>query len=113
MLSLNSVNPIIPQKGKTMNSESVIQDNKDKIVREIKQLRQESGIGDKRISLYITDTPLVRGILHEHEEAIRKAANIVDIVQVDVNAGVPSPEEHPHRTFTLGEDKVTIAMETA
>lgn len=96
-----------------MNSNDVIQDNKAQIIEEIRQLRQQSGIGDGRISLYITDTPLVRGILHEHEAAIRQAINAVDIVQVDVNAGMPSPEGHPHHTFTLGEDEVTIAMETA
>jgi hypothetical protein len=96
-----------------MDSEQKIRESKENIVREIEQLRQESGIGDERVALYITDTPLVRGILHEYGDEIRQSVNAVNIVQVDVNAGIPQPEEHPHRTFALGEDQVTISMEKA
>ena len=96
-----------------MISEQTLQDYKEEIVRQVKPLRQESGVGNERISLYITDTPLVRGILHQYADDVRQTGNAVDIVQVDVDAGIPLPEEHAHRTFTLGEDKVTIAMEAA
>ena len=95
-----------------MNSEQKIQEYKGVIVREVERLRQASGVND-RIALYITDTPLVRGILHEHADEMSQSLNVVNIVQVDVNAGIPSPEVHPNRTFTLGEDKVTIALEKA
>ena len=44
---------------------------------------------------------------------MRKQLNAVDIVQVEVDAGIPNPKAHPNRTFTLGEDEVTIAMEAA
>ncbi len=96
-----------------MQGEQKIQEYKQTILSEVKRLRQESDLGDQRISLYITDTPLVRGILNEHKAEMRKAINAVDIVQVEVDAGIPTPQEHPHRTFSLGEDKVTIAMEAA
>lgn len=96
-----------------MHGEQKIQEYKQTILDEVQRLRSESNIGDERISLYITDTPLVRGILHEHEDDMRNRLNAVDIVQVEVDAGIPNPKEHPNRTFTLGEDKVTIAMEAA
>jgi hypothetical protein len=96
-----------------MDSEQKLQELKEDIVSQIQQLRQESGIKNERVALYITDTPLVRGILHEYADEIRQTANAVNIVQVDVDAGIPQPEEHPHRTFPLGEDKVTISMEKA
>ncbi|MCB0115531.1 MAG: hypothetical protein R2873_05250 [Caldilineaceae bacterium] len=96
-----------------MDGEQKIQAYKQAIVDEAQRLRRQSDIGDGRISLYITDTPLVRGILHEHEADMRNRLNAVDIVQVEVDAGIPNPKEHPHRTFKLGEDEVTIAMEEA
>lgn len=97
-----------------MDGEQEIQKSKDEIVRRLQQLRSESGLdSDARVSVYITDTPLVRGVLHEYDDEVRKAVNAVDIVQVDVEAGIPLPEEHPHQTFTLGEDKVTIGLEEA
>lgn len=96
-----------------MDSEQKIQEYKEVIVREVERLRQASGASGDRIALYITETPLVRGILHEHEDEIRRHLNVVNIVAVDVDAGIPSPKVHPNRTFTLGEDKVTIALETA
>lgn len=97
-----------------MNSEQNLHEKRDEIVRRLKQLRDESGVdGDARIAVYITDTPLVRGVLHEYEDDVRQAVNAVDIVQVDVEAGIPLPEEHPHQTFTLGEDEVTIGLEEA
>ncbi len=96
------------------NGEKQIQESRDEIVRQIQQLRAASGIGDDaRVSVYITDTPLVRGILHEYKEEMQKAVNAVDIVQVDLEAGIPLPEEHPNQTFTLGEDQVTIGLEEA
>jgi hypothetical protein len=95
-----------------MNSEQKIQEYKEVIEREVERLRQASGVND-RIALYITDTPLVRGILHEYADEMSQSLNVVNIVQVEVNAGIPSPEVHPNRTFTLGEDKVTIALEKA
>jgi hypothetical protein len=106
------VNPIIPQKGTTMDSEQKIQEYKAVIVSEVERLRQASGVND-RIALYITDTPLVRGILHQYADELSQTLNVVNIVQVDVKAGIPSPEVQPNRTFTLGEDKVTIALEAA
>jgi superfamily I DNA and RNA helicase len=96
-----------------MDSEQKIQEFKENIVQQIQQLRQESGIKNDRIALYITDTPLVRGILHEYADEIRQTVNAANIVQVDVDAGIPQPEEHPHHTFPLGEDKVTISIEKA
>lgn len=95
-----------------MDSEQKVKEYKEVIVREVERLRQASGVGE-RIALYITDTPLVRGILHEYADEMSQSLNVVNIVQVDVNAGIPSPDVHPHRTFTLGEDKVTIALEAA
>jgi superfamily I DNA and RNA helicase len=96
-----------------MDSEQKIQEYKENIVQQIQQLRQESGIKSDRIALYITDTPLVRGILHEYADEIRQTVNAANIVQVDIDAGIPQPEEHPHHTFPLGEDKVTISIEKA
>lgn len=96
-----------------MQGQEKIQEYKQTILNEAQRLRRDSGMGDERVSLYITDTPLVRGILHEHEADMRKQLNAVDIVQVEVDAGIPNPKEHPNRTFTLGEDRVTIAMEEA
>ena len=96
-----------------MQGEQKIQEYKQTILDEAQRLRRESDLGDERISLYITDTPLVRGILHEHEDDMRKQLNAVDIVQVEVDAGIPNPKAHPNRTFTLGEEEVTIAMEAA
>jgi superfamily I DNA and RNA helicase len=96
-----------------MDSEQKIQEFKENIVQQIQQLRQESGIKNDRIALYITDTPLVRGILHQYADEIRQTVNAANIVQVDVDAGIPQPEEHPNHTFPLGEDKVTISIEKA
>lgn len=83
------------------------------IIDHVKQLRQEQGIGDgEKISVYITDVPLVHSTLSEQSEKIEKATGAADIVQVNVQAGNPMPENLPHHEITVfSKEPVIIAIE--
>jgi hypothetical protein len=77
-------------------------------------LRADSDIaGDQQIALYVMATPLVRGILKQHEDYIKNATNTIDIVQVDDEAGQPMPETIPHKEVYLGEEPVVIGASDA
>lgn len=83
------------------------------IIDHVKQLRQEQGFGDgENVSIYITDVPLVHSTLSEYSDKIEKATGASDIVQVNVQAGNPMPEDLPRHEITVfSKEPVVVAIE--
>lgn len=83
----------------------------DQLVGYIQQLRQKQGIAENEpISTYLTNTEIVRSILKQYREYIEEKTNTADLVQVNVDAGNPMPENLPHTEFHIGDQIVTIAI---
>lgn len=85
------------------------------LIDHVKQLRQEQSIGDNQeISIYVTDVPLVHSTLSELSDRIEKATNATDIVQVNVKAGNPMPENLAHHQINVfSKEPVIVAIEQA
>jgi hypothetical protein len=103
--------------GQSSNADQKLADLKshaDTLIKHVQGLRAESGIaGDQQVALYVMATPLVRGILKQHEDFVKSATNSIDIVQVDDDAGQPMPETIPHKEIYLGEEAVVIGVSDA
>jgi len=83
----------------------------DKIVRSIQQLRQEQGIANEQpIATYVTNTEVVRSVLKQYQDYIEEQTNTADLVQVNVDAGNPMPEELPQTELHVGDQTITIAI---
>ncbi len=85
------------------------------LIDHIKQLRQEQNIADEQeISIYVTDVPLVHSTLSTLGDRVKRATNAVDIVQVNIQAGNPMPENLPQREIhVFSKEPVTVAIDEA
>jgi hypothetical protein len=96
------------------NSEELVAEMKgyaDTLVQQVKQMRKENGLTNNQpIAIYLMATPLVRDLLKQHNEYVKQAANALDIVQMDNDAGQPLPETYPHKEIHLGDDPVVVAI---
>jgi len=83
------------------------------IIDQVAQLRQQANIAtDHTVSIYVTDVPLVHNTLSQYNERIRQQANAIDIVQVNIKAGNPMPENLPQvELHTLDDGPAVIAIE--
>ena len=83
----------------------------DKLVLRIQQLRKEQGIADEQpISVYVINTEVVRSVLKQYRAYIEEQTNTADLVQVNVDAGNPLPEELPQTELHVGDQTITIAI---
>lgn len=85
------------------------------LIDHVEQLRQEQNIAnDEEISIYVTDVPLVHSMLSEYGDRVEKATNAIDIVQVNIQAGNPMPDNLPHHEIgVFSKEPVTVAIERA
>lgn len=83
------------------------------LIDHVKQLRQEQNIADdEKISIYVTDVPLVHSTLSKLSSRIESATNAADIVQVNLQAGNPMPKDLPqHQIHVFSEEPVIVAIE--
>ncbi|MFZ4661140.1 MAG: hypothetical protein ACOYNY_29275 [Caldilineaceae bacterium] len=79
----------------------------------VKQLRAEAGIAENQaISLYVPNAQLIRSTLAERGDEIRRQINAVDVVQVNVRAGIPMPAHIPQvERHNLDESPTTIGID--
>ncbi len=83
----------------------------DKLVKSIQQLRSAQGIADSQpISIYLTNTEIVRSLLKQYRSYIEEQTNTSDLVQVNDDAGIPMPDQLPHTEYQIGDQTVTIAI---
>jgi len=93
------------------NGNDVIRSQADKLVQCIQQMRQEQGIAESEpISIYVTNTQTVRSAIKQFHDYMKEATNAEDIVQVNVDGGVPMPDTLPQAEFHVGDETVTIAI---
>lgn len=110
-MTTTSANGTSTKQPRSANINSV-EECKTFLINTIQQLRKDNQIGkSEEVSLYVTDVPLVHSTIAEYEGDIKRSANLVDIVQVNVKAGNPMPAALPHVDCEIGEDEVTIALE--
>lgn len=85
------------------------------LIDHVEQLRQEQNIADdEEISIYVTDVPLVHSMLAEYGARVEKVTNATDIIQVNIKAGNPMPENLPHHEIgVFSKEPVTVAIEQA
>lgn len=90
---------------------TTVEECKEFLVHTVQTLRQQQQIqaGDQ-VSLYVTDAPIIHSTIAEYETAIKKEANLEDVVQVNIKAGNPMPKSLAHKDTIIGEDEVTIAI---
>lgn len=83
------------------------------IIQTVTQLRSEAGlVEDQAISIYVTEVPLIRSTLNQKEEYIREKTNAVDVVRVNVKAGIPMPAYIPQMEMhNLDESPATIGIQ--
>jgi len=61
-------------------------------VQAIQQLRSEQGIAEtEEIAIYVTNTQVVRSLLKQYSEQIEAQTHTADLVQVNVDGGIPMP----------------------
>ncbi len=90
---------------------AVIRSQADQLVQCIQQMRQEQGIADSEpISIYVTNTQTVRSAVKQFHDYLKQATNAEDIVQVNIDGGVPMPDTIPQAEFHVGDETVTIAI---
>ncbi|MCX6048831.1 MAG: DUF5915 domain-containing protein [Chloroflexi bacterium] len=83
----------------------------DELVQHIQTLRREQGIADGQpIEAYVTNTEIVRSLMKQYRSYIEEKTNIVDLVQVNDDAGNPMPEQLPQTEYNVGDQAVTIAI---
>jgi len=96
-------------KSKTITS---VETCKTFLVDTVEQLRTDNNISaDEKVSLYVTDVPIIHSTIAEYESEIKEQAHLVDVVQVNIKAGNPMPKALAQVDCTIGEDEVTIAIE--
>jgi isoleucyl-tRNA synthetase len=94
----------------TLTPELVVEGQARELVRHIQQLRKDANLAiSDRITLYITDTPLVQRVLERFSDYVLEETLAVKLVWVTPEQGVS--QELAQATLGLGEDKVTIALE--
>ncbi len=83
------------------------------LIDHVQQLRQEQQLDDdEEISIYITDVPLVHSTIAEYGSRLEQATNAADIVQVNLAAGNPMPENLPHHEIgVFSQEPVRVAIE--
>jgi len=76
------------------------------LVRRIQQLRKDTGLEiSDRITLYVSDSPLVTDLLARYGDYVREETLAVELVR----NGVPS--ELAQASFELDEGNVTVALQ--
>ena len=84
------------------------------LVQAIQQLRSEQGIAEtEEIAIYVTNTQVVRSLLKQYSEQIEAQTHTADLVQVNVDGGIPMPEVIAHADFEIGGETVTIGISRA
>lgn len=83
------------------------------IIHTVEQLRSEAGLADDQaISIYVTDVPLIRSTFAQKDEYIREKTKAVDVVRVNVKAGIPMPAHLPQQELhNLDESPATIGIQ--
>ena len=95
------------------NEVLTIEECAEVIINTVQQLRSQAGIADdQEISIYVTDTQMIRSTLGEMGDHIREQTNAVDVVRVNVKAGNPMPAHLPQvELHNLDDGPATIAIE--
>lgn len=85
------------------------------IINTVKELRAAAGIAESQpISLYVPNAQLIRSTLAERGDEIRRQINAVDVVQVNVKAGIPMPAHIPQAELhNLDESPTTIGIDVS
>ncbi|MCE7983642.1 MAG: hypothetical protein DYG89_20910 [Caldilinea sp. CFX5] len=85
------------------------------IINTVKELRKKAGIAaDQPISLYVPDAQLIRSTLVEKGDYIRRQINAVDVVRINVKAGIPMPAHIPQvELHNLDESPTTIGIDVS
>jgi hypothetical protein len=107
------------QKGRAMTTEQAevlsTEECAAVLIDTVKQLRAEAGIAENQaISLYVPNAQLIRSTLAERGDEIRRQINAVDVVQVNVRAGIPMPAHIPQvELHNLDESPTTIGIDVS
>jgi hypothetical protein len=108
-----SSNPSSEQDAQNEHEVLSIDECADVIIHTVEQLRAEAGFADDQtISIFVTDVPLIRSTLAEKDDYIREKTNAVDVVRVNVKAGIPMPAHLPQMEMhNLDESPATIGIQ--
>lgn len=100
------------KKSPADNAEAALKEYADQIVGAIQQLRRDQKIADTEpISVYVTDAEVVRSLLKQYRSYIEEKTNTVDLVEVNLDAGNPMPENLTKADFEIGDQEVSVAIE--
>lgn len=86
----------------------------DTLLGYIQQLRSEQKFTDSEpISVYVTNTEIMRSLLKQYRDYIEQQGHIADLVQINPDAGNPMPENLAKKEFDIGDQAIIIGIDKA
>ncbi|MFN8489306.1 MAG: hypothetical protein U0350_17115 [Caldilineaceae bacterium] len=84
----------------------------DDVIHCIQELRHEKNFSDSEpIAAYVTNTEVMRSLLKQYRSYIEEKANIADLVQVNIDAGNPMPDNVAKKELDIGDQEIIIGID--
>ena len=94
------------------SAEANLKQYADDVIGCIQALRREQKFSDSEpISVYVTNTEVIRSLLKQYRSYIEEQAHIADLVQVNLDAGNPMPDNVAKKELDIGDQEIIIGID--
>ena len=94
------------------SAEANLKQYADDVIGCIQALRREQKFSDSEpIAVYVTNTEVIRSLLKQYRSYIEEKAHVADLVQVNLDAGNPMPDNVAKKELDIGDQEVIIGID--